>query len=144
MTALACSFPPISATYSATTWLTYKVGTGLKEMPPESDVPSFSKHSDLGEYLKSIFFRYQRVHVLANVAAASTRRYSRQYLHFWAHITIYFYVFLGCNNKLPTNTTRTAVYVAATAKNSWLDALESTARAKAKDKERSGNEGPRS
>jgi hypothetical protein len=72
--------------------------------------------------------------VLANVVTAATLRYSRQCLHSWARITIYFYVFLGYDNKLPTNTTRTAVYVAATAKISWLDALENTARAKAKDR----------
>jgi len=72
--------------------------------------------------------------MLANVAAAATRRNSRQRLRSWAHIIIYFYVFLGYDSKLPTNTTRTAVYVAATAKISWLDALENTARAKAKDK----------
>jgi hypothetical protein len=47
-TALVCSFPSISTAYSAIMRFIYKMGSGLKEMPPESDVPSFSKHSDLG------------------------------------------------------------------------------------------------
>jgi hypothetical protein len=72
--------------------------------------------------------------VLANVVTATNRRYSRECLLSRAHITIYFYVLLGYHKKLPTNTTRTAVYVVATAKISWLDALENTARAKAKDR----------